>query len=208
MVYSNPQSQLQEQTMRANLVTMLLLAASFVMTDAANAQDRPASPRGEASTQISGKWIVVDYGRPILRGRTNIFGSPSDYGTAINAGAPVWRAGANQSTRLKTDVDLMFGSNHLPAGEYSLFAELKSGGWTLIISNHAAKANYSDEGDALWGAYGYTKAMDALRVPMTMSEAPASADQFTIMFTDVTDKGGKLTMWWERTMATVAFTTM
>jgi hypothetical protein len=206
--WQSPQLDFFTQTMRANLVTILFLAASFVLVDAATGQSRPASPRGEASTQISGKWVVVDYGRPILRGRTSIFGSPSDYGKAANSGAPVWRAGANQSTRFKTEVDLMFGDKHLSAGEYSVFVDLKSEGWTLVLSNHTAKENFRDEGDGLWGAFGYNQEMDALRVPMEMMEMPSSSDQFTIMFVDATDKGGTLAMWWEKTMAKAAFTTM
>ena len=192
--------------MRLSLCGALVLATSLFVADASTAQDRPASPRGEASTQIDGNWIVVDYGRPILRGRTNIFGSASDYGTAINSGAPVWRAGANQSTRLNTATDLTFGDQTLAAGEYSVFVDLKADGWTLIFSNHPAKKNYRDEGDALWGAFGYTNDQDALRVPMEVVEASHSADQFTILFVDVTTNGGSLAMWWEDTMATAAFT--
>ena len=127
--------------MRAYLATLLMVAATVFAAEA-TAQNRPSSPRGEAATQISGKWIVVDYGRPILRGRTNIFGSGEAYGEAVNSGAAVWRAGANQSTRLSTEVDLMFGDAHLPAGEYSVFVDLKADGWTLIFSNHTAKENY------------------------------------------------------------------
>lgn len=194
--------------MRATLCAMLFLAGSLVMTSDSQAQDRPASPRGEASTQISGKWIVVDYGRPILRGRTEIFGAGDEYGNAINSGAPVWRAGANQTTTISTETDLMFGDKHLSAGDYTVFVDLAADGWTLVFSNHAAKGNYSDDGDGLWGSYGYSDANDALRVPMMMSEAPASSDQFTIMFIDVSTDGGKIAMWWEDTMATAAFSVM
>ena len=43
-----------------------------------------------------GKWIEVTYSRPMLRGRTDIFGKGADYGKTVNGGAPVWRAGANR----------------------------------------------------------------------------------------------------------------
>lgn len=192
--------------MRLSLLVAAAFATLALTADPAAAQDRAPSPRGEASTQIDGDWIVVDYGRPILRGRTDIFGSPADYGTAVNSGAPVWRAGANQSTRLNTATDLTFGDQTLPAGEYSVFVDLKPDAWTLIFSNHAAKQNYRDEGDALWGAFGYTDDKDVLRVPMTVEQAPNSSDQFTILFLDVTDEGGSLAMWWENTFAIADFT--
>ena len=130
---------------------------------AATAPRLPASPRGLAATQVAGKWttpdkpgaspqyaggkwITVDYGRPILRGRTNIFGTDADYGKAVNDDGPVWRAGANQTTRLKTEVPLAFGGGKtLPAGEYSLFVDLKPGAWTLIVSSQPFQQKYRSE---------------------------------------------------------------
>ena len=44
-----------------------------------------------------GKWIEITYSRPILRGRTNIFGTGADYGKAVSDGSPVWRAGLLRS---------------------------------------------------------------------------------------------------------------
>ena len=176
---------------------------------------RPSSPRGEASTQFGGeyegrrykdgKWVVVDYGRPILRGRTGIFGEGETYGQKANAGAPVWRAGANKSTRFMTEANLSFGDKKLPAGEYSLFVELKASGWTLIFSNHAAKANPRNPGDGLWGSYGYKTDKDVIRVPMTVSQLPSSVDQLTYMFLNMGKAGGTLAIAWEKTIASVEF---
>ena len=192
-----------------------LFIVLLIGADMAYAQ-RPASPRGEASTQIggeyeerryeNGKWIVVDYSRPILRGRTNIFGKGDTYGEMLNAGAPVWRAGANKSTRFMTEGDLTFGGQTLPAGEYSMFVDLKADGWTLIFSNHAAKDNFRDAGDGLWGSYNYTDDKDVLRVPMAVSEHTDSFDQLTISFVNMSKMAGTLAIMWETTMATVDFT--
>ena len=52
--------------------SILLLALLSLGASKVDAQQRPSSPRGEASTQIGEAWIIVDYGRPILRGRTDI----------------------------------------------------------------------------------------------------------------------------------------
>ena len=106
-------------TMRA---TLLALSIGLLLVGVASAQEeRPASPKGHAATQIGDSWIDVEYSRPILRGRQGIFGSGDYYGTKVNAGAPVWRAGANVTTRIKTEVDLEIGGTKVPAGEYSLF---------------------------------------------------------------------------------------
>ena len=192
----------------------MMAAVLFVVADTALAQ-RPASPRGEAAVQVGGeyegrryvggKWISVDYGRPILRGRTDFFGEGDSYGQAANAGAPVWRAGANKSTRFSTEADLKFGDEMLPAGEYSLFVELKEGDWTLILSTHAAKDGFREPGEGLWGAYEYTPDKDVLRVSMDVSSMPVSYEQLTISFVNVTDKGGTLALMWENTVAMASF---
>ena len=166
---------------------------------------RPASPRGEAATQIGDAWIAVDYGRPILRGRSEIFGSGDTYGDGVRASAPVWRAGANKSTRLMTDISLKFGDTVVPAGEYSLFVDLKPDDWTLIVSAHGAKNSGREEGDGLWGSYNYTPDKDVVRVPMDVNFSYLSTDQFTIGFYDVTEAGGKLAMRWEHSVAVVGF---
>ncbi len=194
----------------------LALGVALVFAEAAEAQDRRMSPRGEAATQVGGSfndeggyeggsWVVVTYGRPILRGR-DLFGSGDEYGQQFLRGAPLWRVGADQSTRFMTEVDLMFGGERLPAGEYSVFAELTEAAWTLIFSNWGAKGNFRDEDpDALWGAYGYTPDRDVLRTTMGVDTIMMSADQLTISFMDMTQEGGVFAIWWDDQVATVPF---
>jgi hypothetical protein len=191
--------------MRTVLFAAFAAFLMMAMPSDIQAQDRPASPRGEAATQIGDDWLVVDYGRPILRSRTSIFGEGESYGEGVLANAEVWRAGANKSTRFMTERDLMFGNNHLPAGEYSLFVDLAADGWTLIVSSLAAKNSGREEGPGIWGAYNYTADMDVFRTAMMMTESPMSIDQFSIFFSDVTEQGGALNMAWENTIASVSF---
>ena len=215
---------------------LLFFAAGLVLAQAASttpaskepaatpaAPRRASSPAGTAATQVGGawsaatkdaeprysggKWIEIVYSRPILRGRTEIFGKGADYGKKVNAGAPVWRAGANQTTRLKTEVPLEIGGKKLAAGEYSLFVDLREGGWTLIVSTQPYQEKY-DPNDKVktWGAYGYDPKNDVLRAPMKMVTPANSLDQFTIGFVNMTDKGGAIAMGWETTGAVVPFT--
>ena len=155
----------------------------------------------------NGKWIDVTYNRPLLRARPDIFGSGADYGKAANGDGPVWRVGANQTTRFKTEVALTFAGKTLPAGEYSMFVDLKENNWTLIFSTWAAQQKYDpNDKTALWGAYNYTPDKDVLRVPMTVSAIPMSIDQMSIGFVDVTATAGTLAIWWDKTQALAAFT--
>jgi len=198
-------------------------AAPAQQTPQAQQAPRPvASPPGQAATQVGGKWvepkpgaeprytdgkwIIIDYGRPILRGRQNIFGAGAEYGKKVNSDAPVWRAGANMTTRLRTDVPLSFGDKTLAAGSYSVFVDLKSGAWTLIFSNQPYQQKYDPANKTdTWGSYNYDPKFDVLRVPMTVKTGADSVDQFTVQFMNVTDAGGTLEMAWEKTIAQVTF---
>jgi len=202
------------------MLAVVAIAALVAWSLAQTPVRKPASPAGTAATQIGGKyvdvqgrqryqdgkWIEVTYSRPIKRGRQNLFGAGADYGKAVSDGSPVWRAGANQTTRLKTEVPLVFDGKTLPAGEYSVFVELKENAWTLIFSNWPAQENYDPNNKAaLWGSYGYTPDKDVLRAAMKVETLPFSMDQFTIAFIDVAADGGKLAMMWDKTMATASF---
>src|SRR5690242_4734583 len=186
----------------------------------AQGQRRPASPAGTAATEVGGhfvkqgdeqvyqggKWIEIASGRPIKRGRS-LWGSGTDYGKELNGGAPVWRAGANVSTRLKTEVPLVINNKTVAPGEYSLFIDLKPSSWTLIVSNWGARPrpDTSDK-QALWGSYDYTPDKDVVRAPMTSATLPVAIDQLTWEFVDMTDAGGKIAIMWDKHLATVPFT--
>ncbi|HET9793365.1 MAG TPA: DUF2911 domain-containing protein [Thermoanaerobaculia bacterium] len=209
--------------MKAKTATLLGLGlASLAATSRGQQPAKPLSPRGTASTQVGGswtagpsggapqypggKWIEVDYGRPILRGRKNIFGSGADYGKGVNAGAPVWRAGAGPTTKLSTEVPLVIGGKTLPPGTYDVLVELKESGWTLVLSTQKTQDKYDpNEKIAMWGSFGYDPKFDVVRAPMAVSRLEHSVDQFTISFLDMTDSGGRLGMAWETTAAIVDF---
>ena len=215
------------------LVSGILMAVTGAMAVAQQAPARPMSPEGSTQVQVlgtwakgprpaftlgresyqNGKWIEITYGRPLARGR-DLFGSGANYGKAANdVGAPglpappVWRAGANVTTRLKTEVPLMFGTRTVPAGEYSLFIDLKLPEWTLIISSWAAQPKFDpNDKTALWGSYGYTPDKDIARVPMKLDQLPYDLDQLTWAFLDMKNTGGRIALMWGTTLASTPFT--
>lgn len=206
--------------MRTTTLLALVVAVTACLgSGAVHAQRRVTSPDGHAATEIRGKYIgttdpvytggkfiEISYGRPIRRGR-DLFGSGSSYGHRLRAGAPVWRAGADVSTYLMSELPLVINGKTVPAGGHTLFIDLKENAWTLIVSDWEPQAKYNP-GDKtrLWGAYGYTADKDVVRAPMTLATVPYSVDQLTWMFLDVTDAGGTMALMWDRTMATVRFT--
>ncbi|MXX76269.1 MAG: DUF2911 domain-containing protein [Holophagales bacterium] len=200
----------------AAFVVLLATGAELLTgTGIATAQDRPASPAGAAATQIggyfdprsgyvNGGWVEVRYGRPLRRGR-DIFGPP-DFIAFLNDGAPVWRAGANLTTRLITELPLVIDETRLEPGEYTMFIQLGPERWILIISQWPAQERYDyHDRTALFGAYGYTPDRDVLRTDMTLQPLPMSFEQLSWQFLDVTPEGGRLALFWDRQMASVPF---
>jgi hypothetical protein len=219
--------------MHSTVVSGILVAlAAGAAALAQQPPARPMSPTGTAQAQVlgtwtkparpaftlgrenyeGGKWIEITYGRPLQRGR-DVFGSGENYGkAALDVGAPgfppppVWRAGANASTRLKTEAALAFGDKTVPPGEYSLFIDLKPAQWTLIVSNWAAQAKFDPQDKtALWGAYGYTPEKDVARIPMKVETLPFTVEELTWSFVDMKNDGGRVALMWGKTMGSAAF---
>lgn len=198
------------------LSLMLLAAGALLGVGAAAQGTRVASPAGQSATEIlgrhderegyvGGRWLEVRYGRPIKRGR-NLFGPP-DFADALSDGAPVWRAGANASTRLITEVPIVIDGRQIPPGEHTLFIDFTSRTrWTLIVSNWPAQTTYDETNKAaLWGAYDYTPDRDVVRTPMQLETLPHAFDQLAWEFLDMSDTGGRLALIWDRTLASVPF---
>ena len=199
---------------RAPLSLGFFAFASAFLAGAAPAQPpNPASPRTSAATQIGEHWVRVDYSSPILRGRHGIFGSGESYGATVRAGAPVWRAGADSNTRIKTDVALAISGKTVPAGEYSFLIELKAGAWTAILSSqpHIGRVNSREEVQAgmaegkSWGGYGYKADHDVVRAPMMVQKIESSIDNLSYWFSDVSETGGALAIGWDDHIATLPF---
>jgi DUF2911 family protein len=203
-----------------------MLAAGLAATAGLDAQStHPMSPTGTASAHVlghwvaanraftlggqnyqGGKWIDITYGRPLKRGR-DLFGSGAEYGKSALVGAPIWRAGANVTTRLETEVPLVVNGKTIPPGTYSLFIDLKEHHWTFVVSTWPAQAQYDPNvKDAVWGAYNYTPDKDVVRAPMRLETLPHAREELTWEFVDMTDAGGAMAIEWGNTMASVPFT--
>ncbi len=205
----------------AFVISVVVVVAAFAVPaatpDSALGQERRIlSPPGHSAVQVGGtfdpvqygylggRWIDVYYGRPLKRGR-DLFGPP-DWAEMLNDGAPVWRAGANQSTRLVTEAPLVIGGTRVEPGEYTLFIDLSDEAWTFILSTWPAQETYDFENrDALFGAFEYTDDRDVLRTPMELETLPVAFDQLSWQFLDMTATGGRLALLWDTKMASVLF---
>lgn len=180
-------------------------------TAAANVLGKYVKPAGRGApalggeTYEGGKWIEITYGSPLKRGR-ELWGKGADYGKAALVGATIWRAGANVSTRLKTEVPLIINGKTVAPGEYSLFIDLKENNWTFVVSTWAAQTRFDPSNkEALWGGYNYTSDKDVVRAPMKLESLPHVVEQLTWDFVDMSDAGGSMMIMWDTVMASVPF---
>jgi len=166
----------------------LLLIAGFGM-----AQRQQPSPPAETSVSIGGKAISIKYSAPSLRGRPAAFG-PNGI-ISKDPTYPIWRAGANSATALKTDADLQIGSLTVPAGNYTLFVDTAATPWQLIINKQTGQ----------WGL-SYDKSQDLGRVPMHVTKPPAKVETYKMTLASEGGNKGRLTLAWDETEASVDFT--
>ena len=182
---------------------------------------KPLSPAGTAaaqvggkwetrngeSTYVGGKWIEIAYGRPLKRGRDVFGAADANYGKVANPDAPVWRAGANNTTQLTTEVPIAVNNKTIAPGTYTMFIDLKPNNWTLIVSTLVAQKRYDPNNhNEIWGAYEYKPDKDVVRAKMTITRNPMSIEQVTWGFSDMSDAGGKIVMMWDKDVASVPFT--
>ena len=120
------------------------------------------SPHVSVNWTVDGGNITIVYGRPYLKGRIVGENVPPMAGS-------VWRLGADEATTLTTDRDLMIGSAHVPAGEYTLWTQQTGDEFQLIVNSETGQ----------WGT-NYNADRDFARVPMEVGELDTPADQLTI----------------------------
>ena len=156
--------------MRHRALVPYVLAVSLGFTAAATAQ---RNPRGEARVTLAGKSIVVNYGRPSLKGRDML--GKAEVGQE-------WRMGADAATTLDTPVSLSFGSTRVPPGKYVLRAKKVSDtDWMLMLER---------DGKA------------AAEVPLESLVLDKSVEEFTIDFTEEKGQGVFRMSWGNLALAT------
>lgn len=207
----------------AVLGAIVFLTSAFLVAQ----NGRKMSPDGSAAIQVQGtwtntgrgftlgrgqysggKWIEVTFGRPLKRGR-DLWGSGANYGKEALVGGqmPIWRAGADVSTQLKTEVPLTIGGKVVAPGTYTLFIDLKENNWTLVVSTWPAQTTYDANNKvALWGSYGYTPDKDVVRAKMKLEPMAHSFEELSWQFLDVTDTSATLSIVWDKVLASVPLT--
>ncbi len=179
---------MQRRTRRAVLVLSALSASAALAQAAAPLELPRPSPKGSVTQTVGTTEIGVAFSSPGVKGR-KIWGEVVPFDK-------VWRAGANDCTKLTVSTPISIEGKPVAAGSYCVFLLPQKSGWTFILSKNLEQAG-SDE---------YKQSEDALRVPATASTIPMRERMaFTII--DFDDENGTLAMEWETQRVAVKFTT-
>ncbi|WP_298756908.1 DUF2911 domain-containing protein [uncultured Psychroserpens sp.] len=124
--------------------------------------------------------IDIKYHRPAVRNR-QIFGNLIPYGK-------VWRAGANESTTIKFQDDVIINGNKLKRGVYGIHMIPNKTEWTIIFSNNHVQ----------WGSFYYDQNEDALRIQVKPEEH-AHIEYLKYDFENLKDNSLNIALLWAST---------
>jgi Protein of unknown function (DUF2911). len=144
-----------------------------------------ASPRQRVEQQFSMSKIIIDYGRPGVKGR-KIFGELVPYGQ-------VWRAGANSSTKITFGQSVNFGGKTVPAGTYGLFIVPTEKEWKVILNKDFQQ----------WGAYTYDPSQDVVDVTIPVNKLTDKQEWFEITLNPTDENSANLVLKWDYLQAEV-----
>ncbi len=162
-------------------ITTALVIAIALMPATMKAQLKlpQASPKAQVTQTMGLTEIAIDYHCPAVKGR-KIWGDLVPYDS-------VWRTGANEATVISFSDDVMIEGNKLAAGKYAFFTIPGKSEWTIIFNKKKD----------LWGAYGYDKADDVLRVkvkPVTNE----NNENMEFWFSKITMNSCIINLMWEK----------
>jgi len=153
------------------------IADQFEMKESKAGNVRSLSVRNTTRAQIGNAMFLVDYSRPLLRGRT-LLGDviPYDY---------VWRTGANAATQFTTSAPIKLAGMDVPAGTYTLWTAPHKNGVDLIVNKQHGQ----------WGT-SYNHSLDLGTAKIITEVASIPVEAFTISIISNNNHNGKLVMEW------------
>jgi hypothetical protein len=153
------------------------IADRFEAKETQDGNVKSLSVRDTTRAQIGNSILAVEYGRPLLRGRT-LLGDVIPYDR-------VWRTGANAATQFTTSTPIKLAGMQVPAGSYTLFTVPHANGVDLIVSKRTGE----------WGTE-YNRSYDLGTAKITSEVAPATVEEFTISIIPKDNRNGTLVFEW------------
>ena len=91
------------------------------------------SERAITTQVVNGTTFTIEYYRPVMRGRTDLFGKQVHWGE-------VWTPGANWATTFDFNRDVILNGHSVPKGKYSVWlVTSKDSAWTFFLHKTARR---------------------------------------------------------------------
>ena len=167
--------------MRAIIFTLLLFTVNLSFSQINTPRVSPAS---EVEQMVGLTKIEIEYSRPSMRGR-EVFGNLVPFGK-------VWRTGADNSTKISFDTDVIISGKTIQSGTYSIFSIPNKESWEIIL--------YSDV--ELWGVprdWSENKIVFSSMFDVKKLKKSNTVETFTISFNDLTNNDVIMSISWENT---------
>lgn len=140
-----------------------------------------ASERAEVKQTVDGTTITVNYARPRLRGRTDVFGTQVPWGE-------IWTPGANDASTIAVSKDVTIDGHKVAKGKYSVWIVMAPGDWVMVL----------DQDTTLFHMNGPKERPGQVRFNVRKESAPAT-EVLTWWFPDVRASRARLVMQWATT---------
>ncbi|MBL1280391.1 MAG: DUF2911 domain-containing protein [Fluviicola sp.] len=169
----------------------IAIALFLFATVSVNAQIKTPrlSPNAEIEQKVGLTKVKITYSRPSKRERV-IFGDVVPFNE-------VWRTGANENTIVKFSNAVIFGSDTLAKGEYSLYTLPNTEGWKVYF--YKTTNNWGNPQE-------WKEDLIVLEVEANLTALNDEVETFTISIDNITTKSAVLSFSWDKTKASVAFT--
>ena len=167
--------------MRAIIFTLFLFTVNLSFSQINTPRVSPAS---EVEQMVGLTEIEIEYSRPSMRGR-EVFGNLVPFGK-------VWRTGADNSTKISFDTDVIISGKTIQSGTYSIFSIPNKESWEIIF--------YSDV--ELWGVprdWSENKIVFSSMFDVKKLKKSNTVETFTISFNDLTNNDVNMSISWENT---------
>jgi hypothetical protein len=153
------------------------IGARFAALEASRGDVKQLSVRDTARSTIGTASLMVDYGRPLARGRVLL-------GDVIPLDR-VWRTGANAATQFTTSANISLGGLRLLRGTYTLWTLPHDTGAELIVNKQSGQ----------WGTE-YNQSLDLGRAALETHTVSTPVEEFSISITPADAHHGVLVLEW------------
>lgn len=147
----------------AGILAIVVVAGLYYL----NNRNRTLSPPGKAEITSGDLTISIPYSRPSVRGRL-IFGTKEE--GALQPNGVYWRLGANESTEITINRDVLFNGTPLKQGTYKIYAIPGPDEFEIRLNTELGTWGYLEP--------DHEKDLLTTKVPVQRLDAPV--EQYTI----------------------------